>query len=85
MRTDWKDSLTATAEQLPCGQKAKITSIKEGAFSLKLAEMGCVPGTEITRVFSAAGGSPIAYKIDSYLLGLRAEEASLLEVAPCEI
>ncbi len=78
------DFSSNTAEQLSCGQKARITSIKEGAFSLKLAEMGCVPGTEITRVFSAAGGSPIAYQIDSYLLGLRSEEASLLEVAPCE-
>lgn len=84
MRPEVTDILPSTAAQLTCGQKAKITYIKEGAFSLKLAEMGCVPGTEITRVFSAAGGSPIAYQIDSYLLGLRAEEASLLEVAPCE-
>jgi Fe2+ transport system protein FeoA len=84
MRPEVTDISSSTAAQLTCGQKAKITSIKEGAFSLKLAEMGCVPGTEITRVFSAAGGSPIAYQIDSYLLGLRAEEASLLEVAPCE-
>ncbi len=84
MRTEKTDFSSNTAEQLSCGQKARITSIKEGAFSLKLAEMGCVPGTEITRVFSAAGGSPIAYQIDSYLLGLRSEEASLLEVAPCE-
>lgn len=84
MSPEVKDFTIATAEKLVCGQKAKITSIKEGAYALKLAEMGCVPGTEITRVFSAAGGSPIAYKIDSYLLGLRAEEACLLEVAPCE-
>ncbi len=84
MRTEKTDLSSNTAEKLSCGQKARITSIKEGAFSLKLAEMGCVPGTEITRVFSAAGGSPIAYQIDTYLLGLRAEEASLLEVAPCE-
>lgn len=76
--------MTATAELLKPGSKARITRIKEGEFSLKLAEMGCVPGTEITKMFTAAGGNPIAYQIDSYLLGLRIEEASLIEVMPCD-
>jgi Fe2+ transport system protein FeoA len=46
--------------------------------------MGCVPGTEIMRLYQSAGGSNIAYRIDTYLLGLRKEEASLIEVEPLD-
>ncbi|MEY4710231.1 MAG: hypothetical protein RLZZ512_166 [Bacteroidota bacterium] len=76
--------MEATADLLKEGEKAKIAGLKEGQFSLKLAEMGCVPGTEIMRLYQSAGGSNIAYRIDTYLLGLRKEEASLIEVEPLD-
>ena len=56
--------MEATADLLKEGEKAKIAGLKEGQFSLKLAEMGCVPGTEIIRLYESAGGSTIAYRID---------------------
>ncbi|MFN5693575.1 MAG: ferrous iron transport protein A, partial [Bacteroidota bacterium] len=65
-------------------EKAKIAGLTEGQFSLKLAEMGCVPGTEIIRLYESSGGSTIAYRIDTYLLGLRKEEARLIQVEPIE-
>ena len=76
--------MEATADLLKEGEKAKIAGLKEGQFSLKLAEMGCVPGTEIIRLYESSGGSTIAYRIDTYLLGLRKEEASLIEVEHLE-
>ncbi|MFN5597353.1 MAG: ferrous iron transport protein A, partial [Bacteroidota bacterium] len=76
--------MEATADLLKEGEKAKIAGLTEGQFSLKLAEMGCVPGTEIIRLYESSGGSTIAYRIDTYLLGLRKEEARLIQVEPIE-
>lgn len=76
--------MIATADKLKEGEKAQITGLIEGLFSQKLAEMGCVPGTEIVRLYQSSGGSCIAFRIDTYLLGLRKEEASLIQVEPFE-
>lgn len=71
-----------TADQLHNGESAVIASLHEGDFRLRLAEMGCVPGTRIKREYQAPGGDPIAFRIDTYLLGLRLEEARLIEILP---
>ena len=44
--------------------------------------MGCVPGTEITKLYNAPGGDPIAFQIDSYILGLRKSEAQQILIRP---
>jgi len=44
--------------------------------------MGCVPGTEIMKLYTAPGGDPIAFRIDSYILGLRKSEAENILVKP---
>ena len=77
--------MDATADLLKQGQKATITGLKEGVYSQKLAEMGCVPGTEIVRLYESSGGKTIAFRIDTYLLGLRKEEASQIEVYQLEL
>ncbi|MDA0686251.1 MAG: FeoA family protein [Bacteroidetes bacterium] len=71
-----------TADQLRNGESAVIASLHEGDYRLRLAEMGCVPGTRIKREYQAPGGDPIAFRIDTYLLGLRLEEARLIEILP---
>lgn len=76
--------MESTADLLKTGEKARIAGLKEGRFSQRLAEMGCVPGTEITRLYESLGGSTIAYRIDTYLLGLRKEEANVIEVEPID-
>jgi Fe2+ transport system protein FeoA len=35
-------------------------------------------------LYESSGGSTIAYRIDTYLLGLRKEEARLIQVEPIE-
>lgn len=74
--------MEATADLLLQGEKAKIAGLEEGQFSQKLAEMGCVPGTEIIRLYQSSRGACIAYRIDTYLLGLRREEARMIKIVP---
>lgn len=68
------------ASELHKSQSAIITSVKEGFYTQKLMEMGCVPGTPIFLEYSAPSGDPIALNIDGYVLGLRKEEASYLQI-----
>jgi ferrous iron transport protein A len=42
--------------------------------------MGCIGGTEITKLFKAPGGDPIAFQIDTYVLSLRIDEAKTIIV-----
>ena len=65
---------------LEIGKKAKILSVNEGAASLRLSEMGCVPGEVVKVEFKAPFGGPIAISIKDYTLGLRITEAQLINV-----
>jgi len=60
----------------------EIDYLKLGYLTSRLAEMGCVPGTEITKLYHAPGGDPIAFQIDSYILGLRKTEAQEIVIRP---
>lgn len=60
----------------------EIDHLKENELSNRLAEMGCVPGTEITKLYAAPGGDPIAFQIDTYILGLRKSEAASINLRP---
>ena len=42
--------------------------------------MGCIGGTEITKLFVAPFGDPIAFQIDTYVLSLRVDEAKTIIV-----
>ena len=69
-----------TAKDLRFDCPAEIIKLTEGELNQKLAEMGCVPGTEIEKLYSAPSGDPIAFRIDSYVLGLRSSEAEQIVV-----
>lgn len=68
------------ASDLKPGQLAVIKSLKDHLLKRKLYEMGCVPGTNISVQFKAFGGDPIAFNIDGYCLGLRKNEALIIDV-----
>lgn len=74
--------MDVTADHIEFNQTYEISSLKENDLTLKLAEMGCVPGTEIMKLYTAPGGDPIAFRIDSYILGLRKSEAENILVKP---
>jgi ferrous iron transport protein A len=69
-----------TALDLEILQSAEIQFLDSGILHNRLAEMGCVPGTRITKLYAAPGGDPIAFQIDDYILGLRKNEAAYIHI-----
>lgn len=60
---------------LKAGQKAKIRCFKSSDLELKLMEMGCLPGEEISVEQIAPLGGPISIRVAGYALSLRINEA----------
>jgi len=58
------------------GEKATINRIKDCTLSLKLMEMGCVPGEKIRVEAISPFGDPIAIKVSDYTLSLRKSDAN---------
>lgn len=61
--------------ELKQGEEGIIDSFSDTEMSLKLMEMGCVPGEKVCVERSAPFGDPIAISISGYLLSVRKEEA----------
>ncbi len=57
------------------GESGIITGFTDDIISLKLMEMGCLPGSPIKMNFAAPLGDPISYDIAGYNLTLRVAEA----------
>ena len=62
------------------GNRATVTSIEDSSIRLKLMEMGLLPGREVTVLFRAPLGDPMAIDVDGYILSLRLDEASMIQV-----
>lgn len=69
-------SILSTLAQLRKGEKAIIDSFTDKEISLKLLEMGCLPGEEVFIEHIAPLGCPIAVKVNGSTLGIRKAEAS---------
>lgn len=65
---------------LPLGAKAIVHSFTDERMSVKLLEMGCLPGewVEVTNI--APFGDPIAIIVSGYKLSLRLSEAATILV-----
>ncbi len=57
-------------------ERAIIKGFTDEVLSVKLMEMGCLPGTEISLELIAPWGGPIAISVSGYQLSLRLTEAS---------
>ncbi len=66
--------------QLKIGQKGIIKEFTDLEMSVKLMEMGCLPGESITLQRIAPMGDPIAVSVAGYQLSLRKLEASTIEL-----
>jgi ferrous iron transport protein A len=66
--------------ELRRGDKAIIDSFTDYDASLKLLEMGCIPGEKIEVMRIAPLGDPIAIFVAGYLLSMRKDEASVVVV-----
>jgi ferrous iron transport protein A len=67
--------------ELKQGSKARIEGFKTEDLELKLMEMGCIPGEEITVEQIAPLGGPMNIKVAGYLLSLRLDEAEQILVS----
>ena len=70
-----------TLDQLKPGQTGKIINVKSSDITIKLLEMGLLPGKTIRYNFKAPLGDPISVQISGYSLSLRNDEAALIEIA----
>ena len=57
-------------------EKGIIKGFTDEGLSVKLMEMGCLPGTEVSLELIAPLGDPIAIDVAGYQLSLRKQEAS---------
>ena len=67
------------AEMRP-GEVAIVAGFTDEHLSVKLMEMGCLPGTVVRFNFTAPFGDPICISISGYELSLRLEEASTISI-----
>lgn len=61
--------------ELTEGEQAIIHSIGDSDISIKLMEMGCVPGEKVSLHKIAPLGDPISIQVSGYHLSLRLNEA----------
>ncbi len=60
------------------GETAVISAFLDDEISVKLLEMGFLPGTAVRFNFTAPFGDPICVSVSGYDLSLRLEEASTI-------
>ena len=70
-----------------CNKSAATVVAVHGAdgVSLRLLEMGLVPGTQVTRVGSGPMGDPLEFELLGFSLSLRKTEARRVEVQVQEV
>lgn len=64
-----------TLNQLPLGKKAVIKDFSNHDISLKLLELGCIPGTTVQIERFSPMKDPIAIRVSGTLIAMRVEEA----------
>lgn len=69
-----------TIASLKKGQRAIIKEFSVDVVPLKLLEMGCLPGNEVTLVQMAPFQDPLYLNINGSYLAIRKETAALIEI-----
>ena len=67
------------AEMQP-GDVGIIAGFTDEYLSVKLMEMGCLPGVPVRFNFKAPFGDPICISVSGYELSLRLEEAATISI-----
>lgn len=69
--------------ELPVGGKAKVVTVGGGdEVSLRLLEMGLIPGVELRVIGRAPLGDPLELELRGYHLSVRKTEAARVDVEP---
>ena len=72
--------LVRNVAQMVPGEVAVVSGFTDELLSVKLMEMGCLPGSTIRFNFTAAFGDPICISVSGYELSLRLEEATTISI-----
>lgn len=78
----WDQLRRMKLSDLKIGQQGIIKEFTDLSLSVKLMEMGCLPGESVCLERIAPMGDPIAIKVSGYQLSLRKEEASNVILHP---
>lgn len=70
-----------TIASLKIGESGTISGFTDELMSLKLLEMGCLPGSKIELDSVAPLGCPICINVSGYRLAIRLEEASTVLIS----
>lgn len=75
-----------TLNTIPHGQWATVVEVfVSGISSMRLMEMGLVPGAPVAVVRSAPLGDPLHIRLRDYHLALRRCEAAAISVVLCDL
>lgn len=66
--------------QMKPGEVGIISGFTDEVLSVKLMEMGCLPGAPVRFNFKAPLGDPICISVSDYELSLRVEEAATISI-----
>ncbi len=69
-----------TLSELNPETEARIHGLRNGEVAAKLTEMGLLQGQTVKVLYKAPLGDPLAVQVGEYVLSLRKDEASLVEV-----
>lgn len=69
----------SVADMIP-GETAIITGFSDTELSVKLLEMGFLPGTAVRFNFAAPFGDPVCVSVSGYDLSLRISEAAVISI-----
>jgi ferrous iron transport protein A len=72
-----------TLDKLAMGATAQVTAVRgSDEISVRLLEMGLIPGTRLTLLGAAPLGDPLELEVRGYRLSVRKSEAARLEIVP---
>jgi len=66
--------------ELQPGDCARVSTFHDAEVSLKLIEMGCIPGIEIRFIRRAPFGDPLAFQCLGSIISIRKREAATVMV-----
>lgn len=66
--------------QLKYGQEALVVKVSDNELSLKLLEMGMLPGESVLLENIAPFGDPIAIRVGEYKMCIRLQDAAQIEI-----
>jgi len=66
--------------QMRPGDVGIVTGFTDDQLSVKLMEMGCLPGSSVRFNFTAPFGDPVCISVSGYELSLRLEEAASISI-----